>query len=259
MRLVFSLSLSFPIKIYSVRATYLCLLLFIHLISKDWRRVKIIKYLMGDFLYSPASFNHFMSVIQLENFIVAYLYASKVSVSSVVNWRESWVRSLWYRVRPSFLAALFGSFSAILGCYVSVGHDWFIIRTPSYRTFNTTNSKSGCCTTSISHPNKLCKNYLNVIFHLLGVPSDRFEIRFPTKTFYREARKSPVQTFLISVTCQDISLVLCCETSAFHAMLVASTVVTVECAVTPSGWLIHTDVSEEPAFIIRVMDSSVHI
>jgi len=47
--------------------------------------------------------------------------------------------------------------------------------------------------------------------------------------------------------------------SVFHAMLVASTVVTVKCAATPSGWLIHTDVSEEPAFINRVMDASVHI
>jgi len=135
----------------------------------------------------------------------------------------------------------------------------FIIPTASYRTFNTTNSKSGCCTRSVSHPNKLCKNDLNVIFHLLSVPNGRFEIRFPTKTLYREARKSSVQTFVISLTCQDISLLLCCETSVFLAMLVASTVVTVKCAVTPSDWLIPTDVSEEPAFIIRVMDSSVHI
>lgn len=86
-----------------------------------------------------------------------------------------------------------------------------------------------------------------------------FVIRFPTKTLYRGARKSTVQTFVISLTYQDISLVLRYETSVCHAVLVASTVVTVKCDVTPSGWLINTDVSEEPAFIIRVMDSSVHI
>lgn len=126
----------------------------------------------------------------------------------------------------------------------------FIIPTPSYRNCNTTNSKSGCCTRSISHLNKLCKNVLNVIFHLLSVPRGRFVIRLPTKTPYREARKSSLQTFVISLTCQVIFLVLCCETSVFHAMWVDSMVVTVKSDVTPSGWLINTDVSEEPAFII---------
>jgi len=98
----------------------------------------------------------------------------------------------------------------------------FIIPTPSYQTFNTTNSKLGCCTRSVSHPNKRCKNDLNVIFHL-SVPSGRFEIGFLTKTLYWEAHESSVQTFAMSVTCQDICLVLDCETSLFHAMLVAST------------------------------------
>jgi hypothetical protein len=130
----------------------------------------------------------------------------------------------------------------------------FIIPTPSYRNFNTIDSKSSCCTRSISHVNKLCENVLNVIFHLL-VPRGRFVIRLLTKILYRESRMSSLQTFVIYLTCKVIFFVLCCETSAFHALLMDSMVVTVKSDVAPSGWLLNTDVSEERAFIIRVMDS----
>lgn len=76
---------------YSMRATRLCLLLYVHLMSNARRKVKIIKYLRCDFLYSPALFNQYVSK-QLANFIFVYFYAFKVSVSCVVAWRESWVR-----------------------------------------------------------------------------------------------------------------------------------------------------------------------
>lgn len=150
-----------------------------------------------------------------------YLHAFKVSVSCVVNWKESWVRSLWYCVRPSFLAVLFGSFSEIPECYVSIGHDWFISSFPRPLTELLTPLTLNQAAVRDQYP--ILTNSVNTILMLYSIFSvvqmDDLKLGTLPKRFIERPAKSCVQTFVISLTRQDISLVLCCESSVFHALL----------------------------------------
>jgi len=204
---------------------HVCLLLFVQLINKDRRRVKIIKYFKGDFLYSPAWFNQSVSNTTWE--FHRRVFTCFYSLRLLRRKLEGVLGSQFMVLCPTELSGCFIRLvqrnSGML-CEHRPRLVHFIIPTPSYRTFNTTDSKSGCCTRSVSHPNKLCKYDLNVIFHLLSGPNGRFEIRYPTKTLYREARK---------VFCANLRNIPHASRYLFGTLL---WIMCISCVVVPRRW-----------------------